>query len=154
MQLIIFTVSSQRYAIPLGNIREILTYTGFTKLPDSQPWVVGLIETRGQAMPIIDLRIRFETNSSPSYHDKTIIIATKLSNKKLLGLLVDTVEDIQNVDESVILLAEGIESGLNSQLLQGYIQNNGNSILILNHEVFGVLNNTTTVIEERGVSDE
>jgi purine-binding chemotaxis protein CheW len=154
MQLIIFTISSQRYAIPLDNIREILTYTGFTKLPDSQPWVVGLIETRGQAMPIIDLRIRFETNSSPSYHDKTIIIATKLSNKKLLGLLVDTVEDIQNVDESVILSPEGIESGLNSQLLQGYIQNSGNSILILNHEVFGVLNNKTTIIEERGVLDE
>jgi len=152
MQLIIFTVSTQRYAISLSHIREIITYTGFTKLPDSQPWMVGLIETRGQAMPIIDLRIRFETNSTPIYHDKTIIIATKLSNGKLLGLLVDSVEDIQNVDESAILSAEGIESELNSQLLLGYIQNSEHSILILNHEVFKVLNGESTILKEKGLS--
>jgi len=150
MELIIFTVSSQRYAIPLNHIREIITYTGFTKLPDSQAWMVGLIQTRGQAMPIIDLRIRFETNSAPVYHDKTLIIATKLSSGKLLGLLVDNVEDIQNVDESAILSAEGIESELNSQLLQGYIQNSEHSILILNHEVFKVLNDQPTLIKEMG----
>lgn len=155
IQLIIFTIASQRYAIPLRNIREIITYTGFTKIPDSQPWVVGLIETRGQAMPIIDLRIRFETNKRPLYHDKTLIIATKLSHGKLLGLLVDTVEDIETFEEKNILSAEGIQAGLNSHLLQGYIQNNGNSILILNHEVFGVLNDKASIIEKKeGVPHE
>lgn len=142
----IFTVAAQHYAIAVTDIREILTYNGFTKLPDTNPWVVGIIETRGQPMPIIDLRIRFETQTSPLYTNKTIIIATKLPEGKLLGLIVDSVEEIESFPHSSILLSDGIDSHLNSRLIQGYIQTPRYSILLLDHTLFGELNGEPSVV--------
>lgn len=150
----IFTVSQQRYGIALEDIREIITYTGFTKMPDSRPWVVGLVETRGQAMPIIDLRIRFETDLNPVYHDKSVIVATRLASGKLLGLVVDSVEDISGFDDDAVLSSEGIDGQLNSRLLQGYIQNAGGSILLLNHEAFALLNEEQHLINNLEAGDD
>jgi len=142
----IFTVSEQHYAIAVSDIREILTYNGFTKIPDTNPWVVGIIETRGQPMPIIDLRIRFETQISPLYTNKSIIIATKLPGGKLLGLIVDSVEEIESFSESMVLSSEGIDSNLNSRLVKGYIQTSNYSILLLEHTLFGELNGEQSII--------
>ena len=148
----IFTIESQLYGINLKYIREIVTYTHFTKMPDSKQWVVGLIETRGYPMPIIDLRIRLKTQMSPTYNDKTVIVATKLEGGKLLGLVVDTVEDIQSFDDSEVLSSNDIDTRMQSSLLKGYIQKESYSILILNHEEFGVLNEIDHIINNDKVT--
>lgn len=139
-QFLIFEVGLQHYAIDLCDVREIVTYEGFTKMPDSRPWVVGLIQTRGQPMPIIDLRIRFETDKNPLYAETTVIIATKLSEGKLLGLVVDDVKDIRHYTQKQILSADKIDENLNSLLVKGYIKDNDENILILDQKAFGVLN--------------
>ena len=150
----IFTVASQYYGVNLQDIREIITYTHFTKIPDSRPWVVGMIETRGQPMPIIDLRIRFETKIEPTYNDKTVIVATKLANSRLLGLVVDSVEDIKSFKNEEILSSSEMDESLHSTLLSGYIQKDDYSILILNHKEFSVLNDTEHIVKPQIESNQ
>jgi len=148
-QFLLFEVGGQSYAIPLSDIREIVTYDGFTKMPDSRPWIVGLIETRGQPMPIIDLRIRFETDKKPVYSQTTVIIATKLSDEKLLGLVVDSVKDIKLFRDKQILSADKIDTDLNSLLVKGYIKDEeeNQNILIIDQSAFGVLNAEHSLLE-------
>ena len=148
-----FTVASERYGVALEDVREIITYKGFTKIPDSKPWIVGLIQTREQTMPIIDLRIRFETEMKPLYNAETVIIATKIAQGKLLGLVVDMVEDIMTFEREAILSSEGIETEFNSNLIRGHIQTPTGSILILNHAAFAPLNSLpsiASIFEDKG----
>lgn len=147
-QFLIFSVGRQTYAFALEDIREIVTYREFTRLPDSRPWVVGMLEMRGQPMPIIDLRIRFATVSDPVYNEKTVIIATKLSDGKLLGFVVDEVRDIRDFHDDQRFSAEMIETELNSLLIRGYIQDGDTTVLILDHTVFGQLNAIEVIAPE------
>lgn len=147
VQMMIFTVGDQRYAVELSFIREIITYRSITRMPDSPPWVIGIVETRSQAMPIIDLRIRFQTDLTPIYHDKTVIIATKLTDGKLLGLVVDSVEDIGSFSDQEIISGEKIETRIKSSVVKGYIEQPANSILILDHLCFAEFNAIPSLVE-------
>jgi len=131
---ITFELNSQKYGIELCKIREILTYTSFTKIPDTKRWVVGVIDSRDQAMPIVDLRIRFCGATNPTYCDKTVIIATKLSEGGLLGFIVDEIKDIENINEKEILEAKNIESLIPSRYLEGYIKRSDGMVILLDNE--------------------
>ncbi len=57
-----FELGSMKYAIELPKIREILTYPKIiTTLPNTTSWVKGLINLRGEVVPVLDIRIKFQT---------------------------------------------------------------------------------------------
>ncbi len=131
---ITFELGGQRYGIELSKIREILTYTTFTKIPDTKEWVVGIIDSREQAMPIVDLRIRFNIDKNPVYCDKTVIVATKFSDGNLLGFIVDEIKDIENIEKDAILEPLNLHSVVPAQYLEGYIKSAKGMIILLNNE--------------------
>ena len=84
-----FILGSMRYAIELPSIREILTYPKLiTILPGTSQWIKGLINLRGQVVPILDIRIKFST-SEVSYNEETIVIAVITKDDRLIGLVVE-----------------------------------------------------------------
>ncbi len=131
---ITFGLSNQIYGIELSRIREILTYSTITPIPDTKDWVVGVINSRDKAMPLVDLRIRFKTNINPTYSEKTVIIATKISNDNLLGFIVDDIKDIENINSSEILEAKNISSIIPAKFLNGYVKLEHGMIILLNNE--------------------
>ena len=70
-----FVLGTMKYAIELPKIREILTYPEIvTILPNTTDWVKGLINLRGEVVPILDLRIKFGTGEV-EYNENTAVIA-------------------------------------------------------------------------------
>ena len=92
-----FILGSMRYAIELPSIREILTYPKLiTILPNTSEYIKGLINLRGQVVPILDIRIKF-TNTEAVYNEEIIVIAITTNDDRLIGLVVDKIEDIKKL---------------------------------------------------------
>lgn len=125
-----FVLGQQLYGIKIIKIREILTYTGITDIPDSKPWVKGVIDIRGEAAPIIDLRIRFKVSEDPVYSSKTVIIATKTESGRLVGYIVDEVSDIETVNLDQIMPSSS-DSMIDARFLAGYLRKENKMIVLL-----------------------
>ncbi len=126
-----FELGSMKYAIELPKIREILTYPeAVTKLPNTTKWVKGLINLRGEVVPILDIRIRFCTGDIV-YDTNTAVIAVVTSDKRMMGIVVDKVDDVQKIDISTLAPVSQMGSAIPSQYLKGYVRLANNQMLVI-----------------------
>ena len=126
-----FIIGSMRYAIELPSIREILTYPKLiTILPGTSEWVKGLINLRGQVVPILDIRIKF-TNNDVIYNEETIVIAIITNDDRLIGLVVDKIEDVKKIDNTLLYPVSDMGSTIPSQYLKGYARLENSEMLVI-----------------------
>lgn len=95
-----FKIADEEYGIPIQHIIEIVNIQRITEVPDMPDFVKGVINLRGQVIPVMDVRIRFHL-SPKEYDDRTCVIVTQV-NDVTIGLVVDTVREVVNIPESNI----------------------------------------------------
>jgi len=126
-----FILGKMKYAIELPKIREILTYPDMiTPLPNTTKWVKGLINLRGEVVPILDVRIKFKTGEI-IYDENTAVIAVITNDNRMLGIVVDKVDDVQNIDITSLSPVASMGSAIPSQYLKGYVRLEDNQMLVL-----------------------
>jgi len=126
-----FELGKMKYAIELPKIREILTYPELiTVLPNTKNWVKGLINLRGEVVPILDIRIKFKTGE-PIYNDSTAVIAVITEDKRMIGLVVDKVDDVQRIDISSLAPVSDMGSAIPSKYLKGFVRLENNQMLVI-----------------------
>jgi len=126
-----FVLGKMKYAIELPKIREILTYPELiTVLPNTKDWVKGLINLRGEVVPILDIRIKFKTGA-PIYNESTAVIAVITEDKRMIGLVVDKVDDVQRIDISSLAPVSDMGSAIPSKYLKGYVRLENNQMLVI-----------------------
>ena len=126
-----FILGSMKYAIELPKIREILTYPELiTILPNTSDWVKGLINLRGEVVPILDTRIRFETGEAV-YNDNTAVIAIITEDKRMVGIVVDKVDDVQKIDINDLSPVSDMGSAIPSRYLKGFLRMDNNEMLVI-----------------------
>lgn len=126
-----FELGKMKYAIELPKIREILTYPEIiTTLPNTKGWVKGLINLRGEVVPILDVRIKFNTGEI-EYNDNTAVIAVITEDKRMIGIVVDKVDDVQKIDSSTLSPVSDMGSAIPSKYLKGFVRLENNQMLVL-----------------------
>lgn len=130
-QLLTFKLGEETYGIQINKVREILTYPVVTPIPDASSWVKGVINLRGEVAPIIDLRVRFGINKDPVYTEQTIVIAVKTQDMRMIGLVVDEVSDMENVDLDRLYPAPDMGSSISPEYLKGLFKKENKMIIIL-----------------------
>lgn len=126
-----FELGKMKYAIELPKIREILTYPEIiTALPNTTDWVKGLINLRGEVVPILDTRIKFNTGEIV-YNEHTAVIAVITEDKRMIGLVVDKVDDVQRLDMSALSPVSDMGSAIPSKYLKGYVRLEDNQMLVI-----------------------
>jgi purine-binding chemotaxis protein CheW len=130
---ILFHLEGAIYGIELKKIKEILTYPHdmITRLPNVNKCVKGLLNLRGNVIPIIDFRIKFIQKDNPIYDDKTAIITISTNDFREIGIVIDKVEDTIKLDETQIVKAEDLGTSIKKEFLIGYIQNEDNRMIII-----------------------
>ena len=118
-QFVAFTVGGEDYCVDIMAVREIRAWTGATSLPNSPPYVRGVINLRGAIVPVIDLRLRFgQGETAPLPASVVIIVATgDVQN----GLLVDAVSDIVTVKSSDIAPVPAMEGEAANPFFRGLV---------------------------------
>jgi purine-binding chemotaxis protein CheW len=99
-ELVSFRAGDQEYCVDIIAVREIRGWTPCTTLPQSPPYVCGVINLRGAVLPIIDFNARLG-HGATAPTARHVIIVTHIG-ARLVGLLVDAVSDILTVADATI----------------------------------------------------
>ena len=126
-----FILGEMKYAVELPKIREILTYPELiTILPNTKDWVKGLINLRGEVVPILDIRIKFNTGKV-EYNENTAVIAVITNDNRMLGLVVDKVDDVQKLEAASMFPVSDMGSGIPAKYLKGFVRLENNQMLVI-----------------------
>ena len=87
-----FHLGKENYGIEIRNVTEIVVVQKITEVPDMPDYVQGVINLRGQVIPVVDIRLRFNMEFR-EYDERTCVIVVSL-NEMFVGLIVDTVQEV------------------------------------------------------------
>ena len=116
-----FTISTERYGLEILKVQEIIKVANITKVPKSPQFIKGVINLRGEIIPVVDLRIKFGINPIP-YDDRTCIIVINLTlgeQRISLGVIVDTVLEVINFLPNEVEPAPNYGDHLDSHFIVG-----------------------------------
>ncbi|MFN8578416.1 MAG: chemotaxis protein CheW [Candidatus Sericytochromatia bacterium] len=98
MQVVVFKLGTDEYCVPVSQAREIQIYSTPTRIPNTPSFVEGIINLRGQIIPILDLKKRFGAGATDVNSATKIIIIDM--DGELLGILVDSVSEVLKIQQS------------------------------------------------------
>ncbi|GHV08889.1 chemotaxis protein CheW [Campylobacterota bacterium] len=134
-EFLVFTMLGILYGVRLEKVREILTYeNSITPLPSNPAWVLGVINLRGEITPVIDLRRKFASGSC-LYDAETIVVALKLEGDRMVAIVVDTIENIVQIDMKDAQHTSDIGSTLDPRYLDGLVKVGNDMVSLLNIDV-------------------
>ena len=99
-QYMTFKCSDEIYGISIKYVNEIIGLSQITKVPETQDYLIGLINLRGKIIPVIDVRIRFGKEPL-EYNDRTCVIVIDV-NSTVIGLIVDAIDEVAAFAENEI----------------------------------------------------
>lgn len=127
-----FSLGDEEYGIEIRQITEIIAIQKITEVPDMPSFVKGVINLRGYVIPVIDMRLRFQLPAR-EYGERTCVIVVSIE-ETMVGLVVDTVEDVLSIPEEDITPPPEMLRGASSRYIQGMGKVDDNVKIILNVE--------------------
>lgn len=125
--LVSFRLDGQLYALPLDNVEHVLRMVAITPVPESSPWVAGVINLHGLVIPVVDLRQRFGRPPKELHPDDCLLVVR--AQEQTLALAVDEVTEILKV--SALQVEPSSELLFGSQPVAAVIRRGKDLILVL-----------------------
>lgn len=117
---LIFNLNEEAYGLKIGSVTEIVGLQKIVAVPDVPNFIKGVINLRGQVIPVMDVRTRFQM-SDKAYDDRTVIIVLEHEDTKT-GLIVDGVSDVQELNEEEISAPPNNTPHSNQNIMTGIAQ--------------------------------
>lgn len=98
-QYLTFLLAEEEYGVDIHKIQEVRGWEAVTPIPQAPGYIKGVINLRGDIVPVVDLRERFGQEMIP-YGPRTVVIVIKVpggGNTHTMGIVVDAVSDVHNV---------------------------------------------------------
>jgi purine-binding chemotaxis protein CheW len=104
MQYLTFTLNCVEYAVDVRIVETVIEYSTLTQVPSPLPYMKGVIDLRGQVIPVIDLRKKFGIPARHSDEGTSIIVISVKSEdgSMLIGAIVDNVSEVVQIEESAL----------------------------------------------------
>lgn len=133
-QYLLFKLGKEVFAIEILRVREVLDYSEPTRVPRSPEILVGLINLRGNVVPVVDMRVLLGLEKvEPNVDSCIIIMEIILLNQSLLvGALVDSVREVVQIGETVIEPPPTLGNRLNTEFINGIGKKDADFVIILN----------------------
>lgn len=121
---LVFTLGGEHFALNVAGVINILELQPITKVPKSPEYMSGVINLRGEVLPVIDTNIKLNQGAT-NKTDSTCILVVEVragdQNIKL-GLLVDSVQEVLEFEDHEILPPPSIADKANQQLISGVFE--------------------------------
>ena len=112
-----FCLAGEDYGIEIKYVTEIVGMEKITEVPEAVDYVRGVINLRGNVIPVVDVRRRFHMQPR-EYDDRTCMIVVDFDESPV-GLVVDTVREVISIPEEQISLPSRMTSRLENRFIQG-----------------------------------
>jgi purine-binding chemotaxis protein CheW len=126
---ILFEVSGTTYGVNSRSVQQMEMIEHITPLPNAPPFVEGVVFTRGQVIPAINLRTRFGFDKAP-YTARTRLIVTN-HNARVVGLIVDSAREFMAIPKDKIQPPPDSVAGLSGKYLQGIVTVDDRIVLVV-----------------------
>lgn len=131
-QYVIFKLGNEEYGVDIMKVKEISEYRESTKVPNAPYFVDGIINLRGEIIPIINLKKRFNIENKGVNSDTRIIVIN--INDKNVGFVVDEASQVLRIDEKNIEQAPEIIVGVDRQYINGVGKIDDKIVILLDLE--------------------
>lgn len=132
-----FRLGKESYGVAILRVREIIRMQSITAVPRMPSYVQGVINLRGLVIPIVDLRLKFNLSSHENTESTCVIVVNirlKDGEEKLVGLIVDAVEEVINITPSEIENTPDFGTQLSLEYICGMAQVKGTVKTLLDIE--------------------
>jgi len=136
IQLVSFMLDEVEYGVDILSVHEILRYPEMTRLPNTPRFIKGVINLRGNVLPVVDVRLRFGFPKG-SITDLTRIIVVETGGKQV-GLLVDNVYQVVRIPVANVDPPSELMTGVSEEFIAGIGRLKDRLIVLLNmsHIIF------------------
>ena len=137
---LIFSLADEEFGVKVLKIKEIMGMQEITAVPNTAPYVKGVINLRGQVIPVVDLRMKFSLPSCDYTHRTCIIVVTTQgkAGDRLVGAIADGVAEVLTLSTEEIEDTPDFGSGAASPYLLGMAKVKGTVKILLDiDEVLG-----------------
>ncbi len=132
-QYLTFILDGEEYGVPILKVNGIQGWEKSTPIPNAPSYVQGIINLRGEVVPIIDLRKRFGLKAVP-YDSHTVVIVVRLEQedkKRTIGLVVDAVADVYDIKKDQVHNTPDFGGKINDDFVQGLGMINEKLVILL-----------------------
>jgi len=128
-----FTLDDEVFAVDVGNVREVLDYTSVTKVPKTPDYMKGVINLRGNVVPVVDMRLKFGLPAAELSVDTCIIVMEVNMDDEatVIGAMADSVKEVFELDPENIEPLQSIGTRFDTQFISGMGKHNDDFIIIL-----------------------
>lgn len=132
-QYLTFKLDEELYALDITKVQSVLDFEKVTKVPRTPEFMRGVINLRGNVVPIVDMRLKFNMSMSEKTIDSCIIIVEIILDDEItvLGCLADSVKEVIDLEPDTIEPAPKIGTKLNTEFIKGMGKRNDEFIIIL-----------------------
>lgn len=127
-QFLTFQLGDELYGVDILRVQEIKGYTAVTRIPNTPAHIKGVLNLRGTIVPIVELRTKFGMPTI-DYTMFTVIVVVVV-REKIMGLVVDAVSDVLNIDKKDIQPAPQFGAKVDVSFLNG-IGKSGDKLVAL-----------------------
>ena len=127
-----FVLSDEHYALDITCVKEIRGYEPVTKIANAPGFIKGVLNLRGDIVPIIDLRIKFNVGEAV-YNEFTIVIMLSVFDR-IVGIVVDGVSDVISLTDDDVRPPPEFGVAFDSRYLQGLASVDDNMVILVNIE--------------------
>jgi len=128
-QYVSFNLDSEKYAVDIMYVEEIIRIVEITQVPRAPEFVEGIINIRGKVIPVVDMKKKLHLGSI-SVDNSTRIIITNIKNRKI-GFIVDSVNEVIRIDDSLIDDAPTVTMTMDSSYIKGVAKTDQGLIIII-----------------------
>ena len=126
---ITFSLESETYAVPIQTIEEIIGYQDISLLPNVPSFIKGVINLRGELVPILDLRLKFGLESL-EYTPLTVFLIVRIETR-VMGMVVDNVADVLVIDPDRVQKTPVFSASIPTDFIEGVYKDQQEQMVIL-----------------------
>ena len=150
-QYLTFRLADEVFAVDVAKVREILDFTPATRVPGTPEFMRGIINVRGNVVPVVDMRLKFGLTKTEKTVDTCIVVLEIVVDEEttVLGALVDSVQEVFELEPSQIVPPPRLGTRWRTEFIKGIGKHNDKLIIILEiDQVFS--GSETSLLQEVG----
>jgi purine-binding chemotaxis protein CheW len=132
-QYLTFKLDQELFAVDIGKVREVLEFTTMTKVPRMPDFMRGVINLRGNVVPVVDMRLKLGLTMTEKTVDTCVVISEVAvdGERTVLGALVDSVQEVIDLDASNVSPPPHMGSRVDAAVILGMGKREDQFIMIL-----------------------
>ncbi len=137
-QYLTFAIGEEDYGVHILSVQEIRGWEAVARVPNTPHYIKGVLNLRGTAVPVIDMRLRMG-EKEPEYNATTVVIilrASMNSAERIAGIVVDNVSDVMHARSDEIRKTPDFGDRVDTEFIKGLVDADGKMVMLFDVDKF------------------